>query len=85
VADFLLGGGREHGRLNGEPTQDLNPKNGAPVLPLREIIQKAIESGNGDAAKAAIAVCVVLEDEIGLAGNGWFDGDDVLEDALRGR
>jgi hypothetical protein len=60
-------------------------ENGGPVLPLREVIQKAIESGNGDSTKAAIAVCVALEDEIGLAGNGWFDGDDVLEDALRDR
>ena len=52
---------------------------------LREVIQAAIERANGDAAKAAIAVCVVLEDEIGLAGNGWFDNDPVVEEALASR
>jgi hypothetical protein len=52
---------------------------------LRQAIQAAIESANGDAEKAAIAVCITLEDEIGLAGNGWFDGDEVVEAALENR
>lgn len=52
---------------------------------LRETIQAAIESAGGDAEKAAIAVCMVLEDEIGLAGNGWFDGDVALEEAFQNR
>jgi hypothetical protein len=51
---------------------------------LRETIQTAIESAGGDAEKAAIAVCLVLEDEVGLAGNGWFEGDEVMEKALSG-
>lgn len=51
---------------------------------LRETIQIAIESSGGDAEKAAIAVCLVLEDEVGLAGNGWFDGDEIMERALSG-
>jgi hypothetical protein len=55
------------------------------VATLREIIQAAIESANGDTTKAAIAVCVAIDDEIGLSGNGWFDGDEVVEDAISNR
>lgn len=52
---------------------------------LRETIQAAIESTGGDAEKAAIAVCLALEDEVGLAGNGWFDGDEIMERAFSGQ
>ena len=49
---------------------------------LRELIESAIRESAGDPAKAAVAVCIVLEDEIGLSGNGWFDGDEVMDKAF---
>jgi hypothetical protein len=38
---------------------------------LREQIQQAIQAAGGDVEKAAIDVCKVLENEVGLQGNGW--------------
>ena len=48
---------------------------------FRQSIEEATRS-NGDPAKAAIAICRLLEDEIGLSGNGWFDDDQELKDIL---
>ncbi|MGS0567096.1 hypothetical protein [Xanthomonas oryzae] len=53
------------------PLENLN-------MTLREKIVAAIEAAKGDSEQAGMAVCRLLEDEIGLAGNGWFDDDDVL-------
>lgn len=55
------------------------------MKPLREVIKAAIESAGGDTEKAAIAVCLVLDDELDISGNGWFDGDEVIEKALSRR
>lgn len=44
-------------------------------MTLRAKIEKFIQAANGDVAQAAINVCLLLEDTIGLAGNGWFDDD----------
>ncbi len=44
-------------------------------MTLREQIAKAVKAANGNADQAAIAICRLLEDEIGLEGNGWFDND----------
>ncbi|MDK6080365.1 hypothetical protein [Massilia varians] len=49
---------------------------------LREKIAEKIQQANGDTEKAAIEVCKLLEDRIGLAGNGWFDDDQTMLDAL---
>lgn len=38
---------------------------------------------NTNPIKAATTICVLLEDEIGLAGNGWFDNDTVTQTAIR--
>lgn len=48
---------------------------------LRQSIEEAIRS-NEDPAKAAIVICRLLEDEIGLSGNGWFDDDQELINIL---
>lgn len=48
---------------------------------LRGRIEETIRS-ESDPEKAAVAVCLLLENEIGLYGNGWFDDDDVLEKAI---
>jgi hypothetical protein len=42
---------------------------------LKEKIELKILESDGDSEVAAINICLLLEDEIGLAGNGWFDND----------
>lgn len=37
---------------------------------------RAVEKAEGNAELAAIEVCLLLENQIGLAGNGWFDDDE---------
>ena len=54
-------------------------------MTLRQKIEAAIKAQNGDVEKAAIAICRLLEDEIGLDGNGWFDDDETMRDLLGGR
>jgi hypothetical protein len=49
---------------------------------LRAQIQAAIEKNQAEPEKAAIAVCLVLEREIGLSGNGWFDDDHEMGDEI---
>jgi hypothetical protein len=49
---------------------------------LRERIEVVIAASPNDASKAALDVCVLLEDAIGLQGNGWFDDDEVTLAAL---
>lgn len=49
---------------------------------LRERIQLIIENNKSDPKEAAIQVCLLLEDRLDLAGNGWFDGDAELEARL---
>lgn len=50
-------------------------------MTLRDKIKKAIEK-SVDSEIASIEVCKILEDEIGLSGNGWFDDDDIMLDIL---
>ena len=50
---------------------------------LRGKVQAAIES-TSDSELAAIRACLVLENEIGLAGNGWFDDDEEMQNRLGG-
>lgn len=49
---------------------------------LRQKIEAILRSSAGNCELAAVEVCVLMEDEIGLHGNGWFDGDDVMERRL---
>lgn len=56
-------------------------------MTLRQDIEKAVQTAGGDAqtsAKAAIAICTLLENHIGLLGNGWFDDDDEMHALLMG-
>ena len=45
---------------------------------LRDQIKFAIQEANGDMDKAAINVCKLLDEEVGLSSNGWFDNDPEL-------
>ncbi|MGK3116030.1 hypothetical protein [Candidatus Pantoea formicae] len=51
-------------------------------MTLRNKIADAIKDTGGDADQAAIKICRLLEDEIGLAGNGWFDNDEEMLELL---
>ena len=53
-------------------------------MTIREKISSAINDAGGDADKAAIAICELLEEEIGLHGNGWFDDDPVMLEKIEG-
>jgi len=45
---------------------------------LRKKIEDKIRDNSGDYQQAALDICLVLEKEIGLSGNGWFDDDPVV-------
>ena len=45
---------------------------------FREKIEEIIKESGSDTSTAAINICILLDDEIGLIGNGWFDDDDEL-------
>lgn len=51
-------------------------------MSLRVRIEAALRDAGGDHKQAAIEVCRLLEDEIGLEGNGWFDDDDEMRQLL---
>ena len=51
---------------------------------LRARIEAAILQHCQNIAQAALAVCLVLNDELDLQGNGWFDNDPTVLDALKG-
>jgi hypothetical protein len=44
---------------------------------LRQQIQELLEI-HTEPKEAAIRICILLEDLIGLEGNGWFDDDEEL-------
>lgn len=46
-------------------------------MTLRAQIETAIRT-SPDSSTAALAVCRLLDDELGLMGNGWFDDDAEL-------
>ncbi len=48
---------------------------------LRLKIQKIIEKATST-EDASYLICYLLEDEIGLDGNGWFDDDSEMQTQL---
>ncbi len=53
-----------------------------PRLTLRQKIQKTIEAAGGNAEQAAINICLLLEWEMDLEGNGRFENDPEFEKIL---
>jgi hypothetical protein len=49
---------------------------------LRSKIEQVIRRSADDPAKAALAICILLEMQVGLSGSGWFDDDQTVLDAL---
>lgn len=52
-------------------------------MTIREEIQDIITKA-ASPEKAAIDVCVYLDDQFDLQGNGWFDDDEAVLNALKG-
>ncbi|UHH01019.1 hypothetical protein [Pseudomonas sp. 7-41] len=49
---------------------------------LRKQIERVIREYGADPAEAALAVCVILDGNLGLAEDGWFDDDETVLNAL---
>lgn len=49
---------------------------------LRKKVEKIIREFNGDPSKAAMKICVMLDEQLDLAANGWFDNDEAVQDAI---
>lgn len=52
-------------------------------MTIRERIEQAIREA-ATPGDASMEVCVMLEDVLDIAGNGWFDDDPELLERLRG-
>ena len=48
---------------------------------LRKQIE-ALVGSSGDPAEAALSICVLLDEHLGLAEEGFFDDDDAVQDAI---
>lgn len=44
-------------------------------MKLRKEIENTIREAREDRANAALAICVLLEEKLGLSERGWFDDD----------
>jgi hypothetical protein len=53
-----------------------------PAHLLRKQIERVIRECGADPAKAALGVCVILDGNLGLAEDGYFDGDETVLKAL---
>jgi len=49
---------------------------------LRKQIERVIREYGADPAEAALAICVILDGNLGLAEDGYFDGDETVLKAL---
>ncbi|ENY9930878.1 hypothetical protein VNPA120661_68630 [Pseudomonas aeruginosa] len=53
-----------------------------PAHHLRKQIERVIREYAADPAEAALAVCVILDGNLGLAEDGYFDDDETVLNAL---
>ena len=54
-------------------------------MTLRQAIADSLNAANGNVDEAATAICLLLEDWIGLDCYGWFDDDEHMLQALAKR
>lgn len=52
-------------------------------MKLRKEIENTIREAREDRANAALAICVLLEEKLGLAQTGWFDDDPLALQAIK--
>ncbi|ERW60434.1 hypothetical protein Q024_06554 [Pseudomonas aeruginosa BWHPSA011] len=53
-----------------------------PAHLLRKQIESVIREYGADPAEAALAVCVILDGNLGLAEDGYFDDDETVLNAI---
>lgn len=53
-----------------------------PAHLLRKQIEGIIREFHDDPAQAALAVCVILDGNLGLAEDGWFNDDETVLNAI---
>ena len=53
-----------------------------PAHLLRKQIERVIREYSADPAQAALAVCVILDENLGLAEDGCFDDDETVLNAI---
>jgi hypothetical protein len=53
-----------------------------PANLLRKQIERVIREYSADPTKAAMAVCVMLDEHLDLAEKGWFDNDEAVQEAI---
>lgn len=51
-------------------------------MKLRKEIESTIREAREDRANAALAICVLLEEKLGLSQKGWFDDDPLALQAI---
>ncbi|MDH1007235.1 hypothetical protein N5J43_24270 [Pseudomonas nicosulfuronedens] len=51
-------------------------------MKLRKEIENTIREAREDRANAALAICVLLEEKLGLSQTGWFDDDPLALQAI---
>lgn len=49
---------------------------------LRKQIERVIRENSQDPKKAALAVCVILDENLSLAADGYFDDDEMVIKAI---
>ncbi len=64
------------------PTAERGVGQAEPAHLLRKQIERVIREYGADPAEAALAVCVILDGNLGLAEDGYFDDDEAVLNAL---
>ncbi|HGW5540857.1 TPA: hypothetical protein ACNIM8_005943 [Pseudomonas aeruginosa] len=65
-----------------DPATDRGVGQVEPVHLLRKQIESVIRQYGADPAKAALAVCVLLDGNLELADDGYFDDDEAVLNAI---
>ena len=51
-------------------------------MAIRNEVEEIVREHGADPAKIATEICVYMADKFDLEGNGWFDDDEVVGEAL---
>lgn len=68
--------------VSAHPAADRGVGQVEPANLLRKQIERVIREYGSDPTEAALAVCVILDSNLGLAEEGYFDGDETVLNAL---
>nr|WP_172687432.1 hypothetical protein [Pseudomonas syringae]ARO45251.1 hypothetical protein [Pseudomonas syringae pv. actinidiae] len=66
----------------GDPAAERGVGNLVPANLIRKQIERVIREYGSDPAEAALAICVILDGNLGLAEDGYFDDDETVMKAI---